>query len=98
MNMEGTLRGGWWTRSGRGSCEIWSLHLGDLVRASVTRGIDHPPTWSAALNTTTLGKHPSRDAAMRHVESTIVTQMRPALADWVTFQVGTRRPRDPGAR
>ena len=98
MNMEGTLRGGWWTRSGRGSCEIWSLHLGDLVRASVTRGIDHPPTWSAAMNAIALGKHPSREAAMQYVESTIVGQMRPALADWVTFQVGTRRPRDVGAR
>jgi hypothetical protein len=42
--MDGTLRGGIWTRSGRGSCEIWSLHLGDLVRAQVRRGLDYPPT------------------------------------------------------
>ncbi len=96
--MDGTLRGGRWTRSGRGSCEIWGLSLGDLVRASVTRGIDHPPTWAAVINATDLGRHPTRDDAMQRVENAIVSQMRPALADWVTFQVGTKRPRDPGGR
>ena len=35
--MDGSLHGGRWTRIGRGDCEIWSLHLGDLVRTQVTR-------------------------------------------------------------
>lgn len=91
--MDGTLRGGRWTRSGRGSCEIWSLHLGDLVRAKVSRGMDFPPTWSASMNATELGKHPTRDAAMQRVESVIGNQMRPTIADWVTFQVDPKRPR-----
>jgi hypothetical protein len=91
--MDGTRRGGWWTRSGRGSCEIWSLHLGDLVRAQVVRGIDHPPTWSAAVNAAELGRYPTREDAMQRVETAVAGQMRAAVADWVTFQVGTRRPR-----
>ncbi|MEZ5832569.1 MAG: hypothetical protein R3D05_15455 [Dongiaceae bacterium] len=91
--MEGTLRGGWWTRSGRGSCEIWSLHLGDLVRAQIVRGMDYPPTWSASMNMTDLGKHRSREDAMQHVESTIMHHMGPTIADWVKFQVNSRRPK-----
>jgi hypothetical protein len=91
--MDGTLRGGRWTRSGRGSCEVWSLHLGDLVRAQVRRAMDHPPAWSASINTTELGSHPTRDAAMQTVEAGIVNQMRPTLGDWVCFQVDPKRPR-----
>ena len=91
--MEGTLRGGRWTRSGRGSCEIWSLHLGDLVRAQVIRGMDFPPTWSASINATELGKHASRDAAMQVVEANVSNHMRPTIADWVVFQVDPKRPR-----
>ncbi|HEX6118594.1 MAG TPA: hypothetical protein VFZ03_04025 [Dongiaceae bacterium] len=91
--MDGTWHGGRWTRSGRGSCEIWSLHLGDLVRAQVTRGVAFPPTWSAAMNATELGVHPTREAAMQRVESAIVQRMRPAIADWVAFQVDPKRPR-----
>lgn len=90
--MDGTRHGGRWTRSGRGSCEIWSLHLGDLVRAQVTRGIDFPPTWAASLNATTLGRHASRDDAMQVVEAAILNHMRPTLGDWIKFQVGARRP------
>ena len=91
--MEGTFRGGRWIRAGRGSCEIWSLSLGDLVRAQVSRGHDYPPTWSASINATDLGKHLSRDAAMARVEASIGSQMRPTLADWVVFQVDPKRPR-----
>jgi hypothetical protein len=91
--MDGTLRGGRWTRSGHGSCEIWSLNLGDLIRAQVSRGQDYPPTWSASINATDLGKHPSRATAMERVEASIGNQMRPTLADWVTFQVDPKRPR-----
>jgi len=90
--MDGTLRGGRWTRSGRGSCEIWSLLLCDLIRAQVSRGMENPPAWSASINATDLGKHPSRTAAMDRVEASIVSQMRPALADWVVFQVNPKRP------
>jgi hypothetical protein len=92
-NMDGTRHGGRWTRSGRGSCEIWSLNLGDLIRAQVTRGLDHPPTWSASINAIACGKHASRDAAMQTVEASISNQMRPTLGDWVKFQVGPRRPK-----
>lgn len=91
--MEGTLRGGIWTRSGRGSCEIWSLHLGDLVRAHITLGVDHPPTWAAFMNAVDMGKHPSRAAAMQCIENAIVHHMRPTIADWVKFQVDPKRPR-----
>jgi hypothetical protein len=91
--MDGTRNGGRWTRSGRGSCEIWSLHLGDLVRAQVSRGLDYPPTWSATMNATDLGKHPSRVAAMERIESNIMSAMRPTLGDWIRFQVDPKRPR-----
>ena len=91
--MDGTRNGGRWTRTGRGSCEIWSLHLGDLVRAQITRGIDVPPTWTAVLNATDLGKHRSRDEAMQRIESNILSQMRPVLGDWIKFQVDPKRPR-----
>jgi hypothetical protein len=91
--MEGTLRGGRWTRAGRGSCEIWSLHLGDLIRAQVSRGMDWPPTWSASINATELGRYPTRDAAMQVIESSIVNHMRPALGDWIKFQVNPMRPK-----
>ena len=90
--MDGTRHGGRWTRAGRGSCEIWSLHLGDLVRAQVTRGIDYPPTWSASFNATELGKHASREDAMKAVEVTIIHRMRPTLGDWIRFQVDPKRP------
>jgi hypothetical protein len=53
----------------------------------------YPPTWSAALNATELGKHPSRDAATQTVEASILTHMRPALGDWVAFQVDPKRPK-----
>lgn len=88
--MDGTLRGGWWTRSGRGPCEISSLHLGDMIRAQVTRGHDYPPTWCASINAVDMGKHSTRDAAMQHVESAIATQMRPTIADWVTSRSALR--------
>ncbi|HET6159289.1 MAG TPA: hypothetical protein VFE34_13165 [Dongiaceae bacterium] len=55
--------------------------------------MDFPPTWSASMNATELGKHPTRDAAMQRVESVIGNQMRPTIADWVTFQVDPKRPR-----
>jgi hypothetical protein len=90
--MDGTRHGGRWTRSGRGSCEIWSLHLGDLVRAQVSRGLEYPPSWRASINATELGKHPSRDAAMQRVEAAIRNQMGPALGDWVVFQVDPKWP------
>jgi hypothetical protein len=90
--MNGTYRGGRWTRSGRGSCEIWSLHLGDLIRAQVVRGLDYPPTWCASINATDLGRHPTREAAMQVVETSIVNQMRPTLGDWIKFQVDPKRP------
>ena len=90
--MDGTRHGGRWTRSGRGSAEIWSLNLGDLVRAQVRRGMDFPTTWSAALNAIELGRHPTRDAAMQCVEAAILNQMRPTLGDWVKFQVDPKRP------
>jgi hypothetical protein len=70
-----------------------ALHLGNLVRARVTRGIDFPPTWSASMNATDLGNHASREAAMHRIETAILHQMRPTLADWVTFQVDPGRPR-----
>jgi hypothetical protein len=91
--MDGTRHGGIWTRSGRGSREIWSLHLGDLIRAQVTRGLDYPPIWSASLNASELGKHPTRNAAMQTVEASIANQMRPTLGDWVKFTVDPKRPR-----
>jgi hypothetical protein len=75
------------------SCEIWNLHLGDLVRAPVTRGIDYPPTWSASLNAAELGKHSTREAAMQRVDASIHNHMRPLLGDWIKFQVDPKRPK-----
>ncbi len=91
--MDGTRHGGIWTRCGRGSCEIWSLHLGYLVTAQVVRGIDFPTTWAASFNRADLGKHPSRDAAMQRVEVSIREHMSPTLGDWVKFQVNPKRPK-----
>lgn len=91
--MQGTRNGGVWTRTGRGSCEIWSLHLGDLIRAEAVRGIDFPPTWAASMNSVDLGRHPTRDAAMQRIEAAIVGQMQPALGDWIKFQVDPKRPK-----
>ena len=92
MNMQGFYRGGRWKKAGRGDCEIWSLELGFLVRGQVSRGLGHPPAWTASINTTDLGKHASRDAAMQKVETSIRDLMGPTLGDWIKFQVDPKRP------
>jgi hypothetical protein len=83
--MDGTFRGGRWTRAGQGDCEIWSLSLGDLVRAHVTRNVGAPATWRAALNAAKLGSHPTREAAMLLLEDRVIGDMRAAIGDWVKF-------------
>ena len=91
--MDGTKHGGIWTRSGRGDCEIWSLHLGDLVRTQVSRGPGYQDRWKASINGTDLGAYENRDEAMQRVEASITNNMRSTLGDWIRFQVGTKRPR-----
>lgn len=91
--MHGTLRGGNWTRAGRGDCEIWSLHLGDLVRTQVVRGPRYEDKWKASFNMIDLGAFTTRDDAMQRVEATILHNMSSTLGDWIKFQVGTKRPK-----
>jgi hypothetical protein len=79
-------------KAGRGSCEIWSLQLGDLVRGQVSPGMENPPIWSASINATDLGRHSSRDAAIHRVETAIKAQMGPTLGDWIKFQADPKRP------
>jgi hypothetical protein len=84
---------GKWTRWGRGSCEGWSLWLGDIVRGQVVRSMDVPPAWSASCNSTDLGRYPTRDEAMSRVEEVVIRSMNAALADWSIF-----RPQDGSVR
>ncbi|MFZ3350881.1 MAG: hypothetical protein WA268_08450 [Xanthobacteraceae bacterium] len=73
-----------WSRWGRGSCEGWSLDIGDAFRCSVVRSEKpgKPTTWTASINTTALGEYLDRDTAMWHVESHIEADMGLALHDW----------------
>lgn len=77
---------GTWTRWGRGSCEGWSLWLGDIVCGQVTRGIDLPATWFASCNSTDLGGYATRDEAMARVEEAVVRSVGEAMADWSIFR------------
>jgi hypothetical protein len=83
---------GTWTRWGRGSCEGWSLWLGDIVRGQIRRGIDVPPTWSASFNSTDLGDYATRDEAMARVEEAVVRSMGEAMADWAIFRPRAKPP------
>ena len=83
---------GTWTRWGRGDCEGWSLWFGDVVRGQVVRGYESPPTWHATMNGSDLGKHPTREKAMRRVEEKVASEMRDAVRDWSIFQAQPKRP------
>jgi hypothetical protein len=83
---------GKWTRWGRGSCEGWSLWIGDIVRGQVTRGSDVPPTWQATMNGSDLGKHRSREEAVARVEDAVMFSMKIALEDWSIFRPQAKRP------
>lgn len=81
---------GRWTRWGRGSCEGWSLQIGNAYRGSVVRqhrGLDAPPTWRASINACDLGVCPDREVAMQRVEEMIASEMAVALRDWEHYRV-----------
>jgi hypothetical protein len=52
---------GTWTRWGRGSCEGYSLQIGDALRGQVSRGADG--RWSASLTQMDLGHHSTKEEA-----------------------------------
>jgi hypothetical protein len=86
---------GIWTRWGRGSCEGWSLDIGDTIRCQVVRGLDHfdrPTTWRAASNDGEFGEFATRDLAMAEVEFRIRQRMVRVMEDWATFQTQSKRP------
>jgi hypothetical protein len=66
--------------------------LGDVVRGQVVRGYDSPPTWHATMNGSDLGKHPTREEAIRRVEEKVANEMRDAVRDWSIFQAQPKRP------
>ncbi len=80
---------GRWSRWGRGSCEGWSLEIGNAFRGSVVRR-DGPapdaPIWHASVNTTTLGQYPDRESAVQRVEEIIEYDMRLVLSDWEQYK------------
>ena len=86
---------GKWTRWGRGSCEGWSLELGDTIRCQVVRGLDRPgmpATWRAGSNLIEFGDFPTRDEAMDRIERDVRERMRRISEDWAAFQAQPKRP------
>lgn len=77
---------------GGGSCEGWSVWLGDIVPGQVTRSIDVAPTWSASFNSADLGGHPTRDEVMARVEESVVRSMGEAMTDWSIFRPRAKQP------
>jgi hypothetical protein len=71
---------GTWTRWGRGSCEGYSLQIGDALRGQISRGIDD--RWAASLTNMDLGKHATKEAAQAAVENRIAQEMTKILEDW----------------
>lgn len=88
---------GKWTRWGRGSCEGWSLWIGDVLRGQIAPRLDaigQPACWRASVNQTELGDYATREEAMARVEEAVRFQMGEALADWEVYTAA--RPRRPG--
>jgi hypothetical protein len=75
---------GKWTRWGRGSCEGYSLQIGDALRGQVVRR--HDGRWGATLNTTDLGEHRQRAEAQAAVEQRIDSEMSKISEDWAIWQ------------
>jgi len=84
-----------WTRWGRGSCEGYSLTIGDggwfSFRCGVSRGawtVDPPHyTWSADVNGTTIARNLADQAgAVAALESELRLGMREILVDWARFE------------
>jgi hypothetical protein len=84
---------GQWTRWGRGSCEGWSLEIGNAFRGAVVKRqvLAEPPTWIASVNTTALGDHLDRDTAMKEVEARIASDMQRVLHDWNLYQAAKQK-------
>lgn len=75
---------GKWTRWGRGSCEGYSLQIGDALRGQVARR--HDGRLHASLNGTDLGEHRERAEAQAAVEQRIDHEMQKISEDWTIWQ------------
>ena len=69
-------------------CEGYSLEIGNAFRGSVVRYdlVGQPTAWDASVNTTSLGRHPERDLAMKRVEQVIESDMGLVLHDWELYK------------
>jgi hypothetical protein len=91
---------GRWTRWGRGSCEGYSLEIGTIFRATVSRanyGANEPITWMGSINSKRERIYPDKDTAMRDIEHEIESEMRTVLDHWAIYQalklLGSKAPK-----
>ena len=75
---------GKWSRWGRGSCEGYSLQIGDALRGQISRRLDG--RWHASLNTTDLGEHREKAEARAAVERRIELEMQKISEDWAIWR------------
>ena len=79
---------GEWSPWGRGTCEGWSLEIGNAFRGAVVRQdkFDGPPMWLASVNAAYLGEYLDRASAMARVQAEIESNMEMVLHDWGLYQ------------
>ena len=79
-----------WSRRGWGACEGYGLEIGATFRCSVVlkpgNGLGEPASYSASINSHTLGRHTDREAAMRAVEKELESRMAEVQHDWTIYQ------------
>jgi hypothetical protein len=85
---------GKWTRWGRGSCEGYSLQIGDALRGQASR--DSDGRWAASLTNTDLGRHTTKEEAKAAVETRIGIEMTKILEDWAIYQGWAKHKKAPG--
>lgn len=71
---------GRWSRWGRGSCEGWSLSIGDALRGQIARNPDG--RWRASLSQADLGEHATKEEAQAAVERRIERETKLIFEDW----------------
>lgn len=83
------MASGKWSRWGRGSCEGYTLDIGDFINFSLVRKLDSSgatKSYEATCHTRKIDEFPTVEAGKAAIEEQLESGMRSVLHDWEIYQ------------